>query len=155
MSAGTLRSIGPGAQRRKVQSLPLDFLWWAVPSYSCRHCKQRLNVRRQEYHQQGPATPIASTRERSLCWWRTLDANTRRQRSASYCHFDWKFTTSNKRRSSRRPPKFVHQVSTICFQVLNTKFERLSGSDKACHENSSDFGRCSSQYSTCVASERK
>ena len=43
----------------------------------------------------------------------------------------------------------------VCFQVLKTKFERLSGSDKACRENSSDFGRCSGQYSICVASEYK
>jgi hypothetical protein len=32
----------------------------------------------------------------------------------------------------------------VCFQVLKTKVERLSGSDKSCHENSSDLGRGSS-----------
>jgi hypothetical protein len=43
----------------------------------------------------------------------------------------------------------------VFFQVLRTKVERLSVSDKACHENSSDFGRFSSQYSIWVASEYK
>jgi len=155
MLEDTLRSTGRGAQRRKVHSMSFDFLWWAVPSYSCRHCIKCLNVRRQEYHQQRPATPPASTRERSLWRRSSLDANTRRQRSASYCHFDRNCTTSNKRRSSRRQTKFVHQVRTFCFQVLKTKVERLSGSDKACHENASDLGRCSCQYSIWVAVEYK
>ena len=44
---------------------------------------------------------------------------------------------------------------TVCFQVLKTKVERLSGSEKACHEISSDLGRCYSQYSIGVASEYK
>jgi hypothetical protein len=43
----------------------------------------------------------------------------------------------------------------VCFQVLKTKVERLSGSDNSCHEISSDTVRCSSQYSICVASEYK
>jgi len=43
----------------------------------------------------------------------------------------------------------------VCFQVLKTKFERLSGSDKASNENSSDLGQYSSQYSICLASEYK
>ena len=150
MSAVTLNSISRGAQRRKVHSLSFDLLWWAVPSCSCRHCKQFLNVRRQECHKQRPATPPASTRERSLWRRSTLDANTRRQRSASYCHFDRYFTTNNKRRSRRRQTKFVHQVRTFCFQVLKTKVKRSSGLDKVCHENSSDLGRCCSQYSILV-----
>jgi hypothetical protein len=41
----------------------------------------------------------------------------------------------------------------VCIQVLKIKVERLSGSDKACHENSSELGRCSSQYSIRVSSE--
>jgi len=43
----------------------------------------------------------------------------------------------------------------VCFQVLETNSERLSGSDKACHENFSDFGRFSSQYSIWMTSEYK
>jgi hypothetical protein len=43
----------------------------------------------------------------------------------------------------------------VCFQVLKTKVERLLGLNKACHENSPDLGRCSSQYSIQVASEYK
>jgi hypothetical protein len=125
------------------------------PIFSCHYCKEFLNVRRQEYHQKRPATPPASTQERSR--WRrcTLDANTRRQRSASYCHFDRNFTTSTNRRSNRRTPKFVHQVSKVCFQVFKTKVERLSGLYKAWHENASELGRCSCQYSIWVAAERK
>jgi hypothetical protein len=43
----------------------------------------------------------------------------------------------------------------VCFQVLKTKVERLSGSDKSCHENSLDLGRGSSKYSMRGASEYK
>jgi hypothetical protein len=43
----------------------------------------------------------------------------------------------------------------VCFQVLKTKVERLSVSDTVCRENSSDLGRCSSQYLIWVASEYK
>jgi hypothetical protein len=43
----------------------------------------------------------------------------------------------------------------VCFQVLGNKVQWLSGSDKACHENSSDLGPCSRQYSICLASEYK
>jgi hypothetical protein len=44
---------------------------------------------------------------------------------------------------------------TVCFQVLKTKVELLSGSNKACHVNFLDLGRCSSQYSICVACKYK
>jgi len=43
----------------------------------------------------------------------------------------------------------------ICFQVLEIKLELLCGPDNACHENSSDFGRCSGQYSIWMSSEFK
>ena len=123
MSAVTLYFASRGAPRRKVDSLSFNCLWWTVPSYSCRHCKLFLNVCRQEYHQQGPATRPGWTQERSLWRRRTLDANTRRRWSASYCHFDRNFTTSSKRLSSRCPTKFVHQVRNSWFQVLRLKLK--------------------------------
>jgi hypothetical protein len=43
----------------------------------------------------------------------------------------------------------------VFLQVFKTKVESLPGSYKACHENSSELGRCSSQYSIWVASEYK
>jgi len=43
----------------------------------------------------------------------------------------------------------------VCIQVLKDEVERLSSSDKACHENSSYLGRFSSQCSIWVASEYK
>jgi len=47
------------------------------------------------------------------------------------------------------------KYAVVCFQVLEIKLERLSGPDNACHENSSDFGRCYRQYSIWMASEFK
>jgi len=43
----------------------------------------------------------------------------------------------------------------VFFQVLEIKVERLSGSDKACQENFSDFCQFSSQYSIWMASGYK
>jgi len=43
----------------------------------------------------------------------------------------------------------------VCFHVLKTKVEGSSGSYKACHGNSSDLGRCSSQYSMWMTFEYK